>query len=96
MVRRSRQSGPAGIFSTDNPVSDQMQIDAETWDEEYEDWEEEYPETAILYGCCPKCFWWDKTDYEVEDPTTLDSAKELLRKQHKAEKPDCDGEPDFD
>ena len=23
--------GPAGIFSTDNPISDQMQIDEESW-----------------------------------------------------------------
>ena len=32
----SNRFGPAGIFSTDNPVSDQMQIDAEMGpDDEY-------------------------------------------------------------
>lgn len=92
--------GPAGIFSTDNPVSDAMQIAAEEgpW-EEWEDEEgllEEQPLAQVeLYGCCPECIWWDSTFYWTDDPVGLEGATQRLRERHEAECPHCFGALEF-
>lgn len=93
----SKYLGPAGIFSTDNPVSDQMQIEAEQgpWGEEDLFSEEDYPQEDIVYGCCSKCHWWDKAIFWMGDQEDLNRAKEELREKHKTECPDCDGQMDF-
>ncbi len=93
----SQYFGPAGIFSTDNPVSDTMQIEAEQgpWDEEDLFWEDEYPTEDVLYAGCSKCTWWSSTIYWVGDQVDFNYAKEELRKKHKTEYPDCDGQIGF-
>lgn len=91
----AKRFGPAGIFSTDDPVSDQRQIEAEQGPWEEED-EEDYPEEEILYACCPKCMWWDHILYWKGDQQDLESAKEMLCEQHQSEKHDCVGELEFD
>jgi hypothetical protein len=94
----SQYYGPAGIFSTDDPTTDAMQIAAEygpeeEWDEEPPD--EWPPEEDRLYGCCPRCIWWSSADYWVDDPVSLERARDRLCVKHRKECPDCDGELEF-
>jgi len=91
--------GPAGIFSTDNPVSDQMQIEAEQgpeseWEEDLLD-EDEYPETDILHGVCPECLFWEHLLYRAGDAKSLENSKKKLREKHGSERPECSGELEF-
>lgn len=77
--------GPAGIFSTDN--------EEKLYDDEL--YGEEWPEAEVLYGCCPKCLWWDGVIYEVDDPGGVEWAKEVLRERHQTDRPKCKGQLDF-
>lgn len=86
--------GPAGIFSTDNPVSDEMQILAEQGPED-ELWEEEYPVEDIIHGICHRCSFWEWEFYWTGDLRDLEDAKEKLNKRHRAERPGCPGILDF-
>jgi len=86
--------GPAGIFSTDNPVSDMMQIMAEQGPED-ELWNEEYPEVDVVYGVCGECYFRSQELFCVSFRKDLEDAKEKLRQRHRAERPGCPGILDF-
>lgn len=95
----SKYLGPAGIFSTDNPVSDMMQIEVEKgpYDEEdlFGEDDYDYPTEDVVYGGCSKCTWWSSAIFWVGDQKDLNRAKEELRKKHKTERPDCNEEISF-
>ena len=86
--------GPAGSFSTDNPVSDQMQILAEPgpWDEE-ELWEEEdFCEVNYLFASCG-CGWKGSARFFDGDREDFEAAVRGLLAEHEEESPDCKFEP---
>ena len=76
----SKYLGPAGIFSTDDPVSDMMQIATERgpWDEEGLYREGDYPVEDVVYGGCSECGWWSQAIFWMGDQKDLDRAKEEL------------------
>jgi hypothetical protein len=99
----SQYYGPAGIFSTDNPVSDAMQIAEEEGPEEDQDalyygeepWDDYWPAEDVVYGCCSQCYWWDHDLFWEGDSKDLELAKDRLREKHSRERPECSGELEF-
>ena len=78
--------GPAGIFSTDNPQSDWMQINAEEG-EEYEEYvEAEYDlgDEYQLFAGCSTCGWWYTVHYfDGQDaPESREAVETRLRREH--------------
>jgi hypothetical protein len=91
----SQYYGPAGIFSTDDPTADAMQIAEEEGPEEEELWGDDWPVEDTIHGCCPQCYWWDHGLFWEDDQTDLELAKDRLREKHGEERPDCSGELEF-
>ena len=87
--------GPAGIFSTDDPATDQRQIEAEQadWEEGYgeEPWEddyereEDYPEVDYPYGICPNKPWYSCEMFFAGDEKDLEKARKALQARHDQE-----------
>ena len=86
--------GPAGIFSTDNAQSDQMQIEAEQFDpEEYQEQpdsdhagyvteEDQFPPTITAFVGSLACQWWDYAEIEEANyPAWMESMKTKHKKQ---------------
>ncbi len=84
--------GPAGIFSTDNPVSDAMQIAAEEGppEEDYEDWlfGDDDPVAVPLFGSC-RCGWQGSGQYWEGDQADFQRAYDALCEAHSREAPEC-------
>lgn len=91
MVRKADWFGPAGIFSTDNPVADQAQIEAEQGPAE-DDFEDE-EEFGFLQGVCTKCGFSEEIPYRIGD--AILALRELLREEHSSERPECPGKLQF-
>ena len=86
MIKMIKRFGPAGIFSTDNPVSDAMQIEEESWDPEDD------PNYNSLQARCMACSWYDTSHYIIEDEADYRRAWEYLERSHRSAHPDCPGE----
>ena len=89
---------PAGIFSTDDPGSDQMQIEAEQgpWDEgDLVYLEDDCPVETILRAGCRECGWWDVVYYPEGDKEALELAKRELRHGHRMDSLSCGNEISF-
>jgi hypothetical protein len=89
--------GPAGIFSTDDPVMDQMQIEAEQYDPEEgvepdeEEHFQEVKEVEVFAGCRENSDWWD---YSHIEKSNFEQYKERLRQDHAKNCP-CGNEGNF-
>jgi len=80
--------GPAGIFSTGSPSSDEMQIMEERGPDDGL-FEEEPVEEDLVDGICHECGFWEQEIFYIGDKKDLEDAKETLRKKHRAERPGC-------
>ncbi len=84
-MARKPYFGPAGIFSTDDPVADQRQIEAEQYDpsewekEEHQDDVEEQPEFIEACGGSVDCSMWF---LETIEKDTFESWVERMKTLH--------------
>ncbi len=90
---RKNYFGPAGIFSTDNPVADQAQIEAEQYEPEEEEETEQEPDpecTPLVEAFVGSigCTWWN---HELIEEPAFDEWIEKMKAEHK-EKCGCRAE----
>ena len=86
--------GPAGLFSTDDPIADQRQIEAEQYDPEeweqedplhegeetrLEEMEEKLPPMIEAYVGSTDCKWWNMETIEYG---TYDAWMERMKAKH--------------